>query len=389
MSESKLYQQNPGNHDTMGLASPDEILSGHSTVANLGSLTVAETDLPKDFEVLPKGADALDHARTVKMMERLHAETVFSTPEISKQFLDSLTYDDFKKWISLVNGLERGIPSKERGQVSDSIVKSESPLMGTEIGYRPPHKTFRDQLLRMAFDKAQSVDNPEDAALTLGLSINAVHYFEDGNGRTARMTYALLSRGYSGSEEDKRYYSSVLENIKGREVVNPNPDVSGINKKIRSEMFAETQQEFGYAVEFDDRPPTYVLDGFPNAMAGEHTLDEIAVGEEIDAAGRLMLFNVMESGGMTMTSLMRTFSPDRVRDFVRTSGDGDGARTFIDGNAFLPTLTQEEIKNWWNNSENTIARYVTRIINVTDRADAAEIAECYKPTTNYPLFKPQ
>ena len=331
----------------------------------------------KDGEIT--GADKPKLAKTVKLMERLQTAEVFSTPDQSKKFLNSLSYDDFKKWISFVNGVERGIPRSERGQVSDSHVQSENPLMGTDVEYQPPHKDFRDRLLKMAFEKAQSVDDPKTAALILGLSINAIHYFADGNGRTARITYALLSRGYNGSQEDQLYYSSLLEKTKGREVVNPNPAVSGVDKKIRSEMFIEMQKKSGFAEAFGDKPPTYVLDGYPNTMAGEYSPDEIATGDEIDATGRLMLYHTMESGGMTMISLMTTFGPDRVKDFVRTSPDG--VRTFIDGNAFLPTLTQEEIIKWWNNSERAIAIYVQRLINVTNRDDVVEIASHYESLT--------
>lgn len=337
------------------------------------------TTLPPEQTELSQ-ATALDQphpelATTVKYMERMHASEVFTTPVQSKEFLDSLSYDDFKRWISFVNGVERGIPKSERGQVSDSHVQSENPLMGTEVEYRPPHKDFRERLLKMAFEKAQLVDDPEIAGLTLGLSINAIHYFADGNGRTARMTFALLSRGYDGSQENQEYYSSLLENTKGREIVNPNPAISGVDRKIRSEMFGKIQEKSGYKEAFGDRLPTYVYDGYPDAMAGEYSPQELAVSDEIDAQGRLMLYHTMESGGMEMISLMATFGPDRIKDFVRSSPDG--SRTFVDGNEFLPTLTQEEIQKWWNNSEGAIASYVQRLINVADRDDVAEIAEHY------------
>jgi len=342
---------------------------------------------PRDISTEETAADQPRLAKTVKLMERLHAAEAFSTPEQSKNFLDSLSYDDFKKWIGFVNGVERDIPRTERGQVSESYIQSENALMGTEVEYRPPLKDFRDALLKMAFEKAQSVEDPETAALTLGLSINAIHYFEDGNGRTARMAYALLSKGYSGSQVDQSYYSSLLENTKGRDVINPNPAASGVDKKIRSEMCAKVQKESGFAEAFGDKPPTYVYDGYPNAFAGEYSPDKIAAGDEINATGRLMLYQTLESGGMTMLSLMTTFGPDRVKDFVRTSPDGE--RTFVDGNAFLPTLTQEEIKKWWTNSEQAIASYVQHLIKISDRDDVAEIAEFYKPHDNKNSTSPE
>lgn len=315
-------------------------------------------------------------AKTVKIMERLDATENFRTPEQSKAFLDSLDYDGFKKYIGFVNGIERGIPTSGRGKVSDSYVQSESELFGTKVEYRPPHNSFRDRLLKMAFEKSKNVESPEMAGLTLGLSMNAIHYFADGNGRTSRMVYALLSKGYDGSPEDQAYYSSLLENIKGREIVNLNPAASGIDKKIRSEMFAKIQKESGYAEAFGDKMPTYVFDGFPNAFAGEHTPEELAVSDEIDSNGRLMLYNTIESGGMTMISLMATFRPDRVKHFVKTSPNG--AHTYIDGNRFLPTLTKEEIMKWWATSEHGIASYVKRLIDVTDREDALSVAAHYR-----------
>ena len=357
-------------------------------------MTVRETIESRSREVTKDQVDTAETtnedrpeiAETVKLMERLHAAEVFSTPEQSKKFLDSLSYDDFKKWISLVNGVERGIPRAEYGQVSDSRIQSENPLLGAGVEYQPPSKNYRDKLLKMAFDKAQSVDDAETAALTLGLSINAIHYFEDGNGRTARMAYALLARGYNGSQEDQVFYSSLLENTKGREVVNPNPTISGIDDKIRSEMFAQILNKTGFAKAFGDIPPTDIHDGYPNAMAGEYSPAEIAAGDEIDQAGRLMLYRTMESGGLTMTSLVATFGPDRIKDHVRVSPNGK--RSYIDGNTFLPTLTQEEIQKWWNNSERAIAGYVRRLINVADRDDVAGIAAHYKSQIGEALSTP-
>lgn len=102
-------------------------------------------------------------------MERMHASEIFSTPKHSKEFLDSLDYSDFKKWLSFVNGVERGIPKLERGKVSDSKVLSEGALTGTEVEYKPPHKDYSDKLLQIAFKKAQSIEDSEIAAFNFGV----------------------------------------------------------------------------------------------------------------------------------------------------------------------------------------------------------------------------
>lgn len=315
-------------------------------------------------------------AKTVKIMERLHAAEIFGTPEQSKAFLDSLDYDGFKKYISFVNGVERGIPTTERGKVSDSYVRSSAGIMGSRVDYRPPHQSFRDDLLRAAFEKAQSLDDPEMAALTLGLSINAIHYFTDGNGRTARITYALLSKGYDGSLEAQKYYSSLLENTKGREIVNPNPATSGIDRKIRSELFEEVKGKSGYGEAFGDKMPTFVFDGYPDGMAYEESPEDLAVADDIDAEGRAMLHYTLQSGGMEMISLMAALKPDRVKDFVRAFSHTPD-KFLVDGNKFLPTLSKEEITAWWNKSERAIKVYVHRLIKIADREDAAEVVAHY------------
>lgn len=320
-------------------------------------------------------SDAPEIAKTVQFMERVHAAEVFSTPEKSKEFLDSLPYDEFKKLLSTLGGIERNIPRAERQQVSDSFVRSEGMLFGVEVEYWPPHKSHRDGLLKMAFEKAQSLDDPKLAGLTLGLAINAIHYFEDGNGRTARTVFALLTRGYTGSKEDQAYYSSIIENMKGREVLNVNPAKSKIDEKIQTEMFRELLEKKGLWEAYDDQLPNYVYDGYPDVMAGEHAPEELAVCEEIDKVGRNMLFQAMENGRLCIVSLLATFEPERVKDFVRTSPDG--ARTFVDGNTFLPTLTQEDINKWWNNSESATTAYVKRLINVAERDDVEEVAAAY------------
>ncbi|MHB1865228.1 MAG: Fic family protein [Candidatus Saccharimonadales bacterium] len=320
--------------------------------------------------------DTQELAITVRYMERLHASEVFATPEKSKEFLDTLNYDDFKRWIGFVNGVELGIPRTDRGKVGDSFVQSSNALMGQEVEYRPPHISTRDQLLKSAFEKAQSVEDPKVAGLVLGLSINAIHYFPDGNGRTARIAYALLTRGYDGSEGAQNFYSNLLKNTEGRAVVNPNPSESGIDKVIRSEMREAVLQSSGYTEAFAGKMPTYVFDAYPDTFAGEFTPDRLAVSDDIDKQGRGMLYSTLESGGMTLISLMKTFDPDRVKPYVRTSKDGQ--RTFVDGSKFLPTLSQEDIKNWWNNSELAIANYVQRLINIADRDNVSELVAYYE-----------
>jgi hypothetical protein len=239
-------------------------------------------------------------------MEVLRAEKLFGTPAQAKEFINSLDYGEFKRYLDFVNGVERGIPLGERGKVSDSFVQSSSQLYGDSTEYQPPHQDHREQLLEMAFNKAKEVEDPQMAALTLGLAINAVHYFADGNGRTARMVYSLLSKGYDGSWESQRYYSQILENGKGREIVNPNPALSRVDKIIYSEMFKVCVDKYG----FGDSAPSYVDEGYDCFFDEDRSSENLRVSDAVGAAERRALHEVLSSGWAEV-SLMPAFSPER------------------------------------------------------------------------------
>jgi hypothetical protein len=309
-------------------------------------------------------------ARTVRIMRVLRAEELFGTPVKAKEFINSLDYGEFKRYLDFVNGVERGIPLGERGQVSSSIVQSSSILFGTSTEYQPPHKEHRKQLLEMAFNKAKEVEDPQMAALTLGLAINAVHYFADGNGRTARMVYSLLSKGYDGSGESQEYYSGILENGKGREIVNPNPALSRLDKIIKGEMFKRCAAKYG----FGDSAPSYVDEGYDCFFAEDRSPENLKVSDAVGSAERRALHEVLSSG-WSMVSLMIAFSPERVNQHLKT--DPNTNHKFLDGDLFIPTLSDSEIQNWYFENYRVITSYVLHLINVSDRPDAEDIAAIY------------
>jgi hypothetical protein len=232
-------------------------------------------------------------------------------------------------------------------------------------------------LLQEAFDQAKKLNEPDMAGLTLGLSINAIHYFADGNGRTARMVYALLQNGYDGSAEAQAFYSQVLEETKGQQIVNPNPAVSSLDQHLRREMYQHVAQEKGYDQAFANQRPTYIFGAYDDdTLVGEESREHLLVAENIDDTGREMLHEALQSGGMEIISLMAAFPPERVGQYIKTSSDG--RRTYLEGGRFLPTLTPAEIKQWWTASHQQTVNYVHKIIHFADRPDAANIAGWYR-----------
>lgn len=312
-------------------------------------------------------------ARTVMLMERFRAEDIFKTPERSKAFLDSLDFNDFKRWLSFVNGMERDIPRTERGFREGSVVESESSLLGNEIEYQPPHQKQREMLMEMAFNKAKSLEDPELAGLTLGFAINAIHPYPDGNGRTARIVTALLSRGYDGSDEAKRYYSNLLENQKGREVINPNPAVHNVDRKIANDLREVVSEKSGYTD--ISKMPRYVSNGYGDAMAGELTSQDLVVAENISDTARRNLDLVLRDGQFTPLAIMKAFPSKRIEQYLKTT---KSANAYIDGDEFVESLSEDEITDLAKASIVVKASYVKRLIEFSDRADVDEIVNSYR-----------
>ena len=321
-----------------------------------------------------KAAGAL--AKSVRMLEKLHAEDELATPEDSKQVIDSMNFDEFMRFISTVNGVERGISHSERGVASGSYIRSSAP--GKHVEYLPPASENRKELLEEAFHKAQVLEDPEAAALTLGLSVNAIHYFLDGNGRVSRTLYTLLTKGYDGSTESKKYYSDILENTKGRKLVDISTNHGGLGSKLFSEIAGETRQKYGYTSAFGDKAPSKIDSFYSREPRGESSPNDLRVGKNVDDRHRLMLFQTLEGGGTEMTAIMRALPPERVKKFVKSKGRGYEQVNFLIGKKFIPSLTNDEIEAIWTASNDIAIDYVRKVINITDRNDYPFYAKFYR-----------
>jgi hypothetical protein len=172
--------------------------------------------------------------RLVEFLRKIEAGEAFKSKENKIEFIKNLTFDDFKRWLTRINGALRDIPVAKRrldgGEVAlvpdpESAGSFEGILGETKTEY-PPRAEDKEELLREMFDLAQKMAREnadmEDIALLSSAGINAVHAFEDGNGRTSRLFYFLLGTDYAGSPEQVKFLKKLLgEN--GRLFVNIDP----------------------------------------------------------------------------------------------------------------------------------------------------------------------
>lgn len=106
-----------------------------------------------------------------------------------KRETEEADFDDFKSFLIRLNGILRGIPTKDRK--FDGV---EAELSGGLLGERVVFPRWEDKepLLRYAFDCAHELSR-EDASYMIPLVVNALHLFNDGNGRVSRVLHLLLS----------------------------------------------------------------------------------------------------------------------------------------------------------------------------------------------------
>ena len=297
----------------------------------------------------------------------------FTTPQDSMDFLDNLTPDDFKAWLDRLNQSIR-VTNKPVDVPSGSYIAA-SGMNG--VAYEPPQRHDREHLLRAAFIKAQQLSSHEAAGLTLSLAINAVHYYSDGNGRLSRLIYRFLNYGYRGSQDDE-CYNRLLSNTAGRSVHNLSQEYIG--SIIQAEMFDEIVVARSYDETLGDNIPSRISGVYDsNGKVSSNLVRD----PSIDTDHLMMLLTLITNKNDTvvMMSLMKTFQPERLSEHIIQHPQAAFSR--IDGASFLPTLTTQDIETWLKNFYLFTREYVRRIIDVSDRDDYAEIAECYR-TNSWP-----
>jgi hypothetical protein len=278
---------------------------------------------------------------TIALMERLGAEQLFNTPEDAKSYLETLNYEEFSSLLNRINGLERTIPTEKRKMDGSGYVQMSGTLFGKNVEHQPPRQSDREPLMQAAFEAAQNAPTPEDAALLLGLCINTIHPYEDGNGRTSRLVYTLLQHGYDGTPSDIALYSSLLRNTHGRQIVDLNPGRVKADWSYTRQAIELAAQETGY----DGPIPTHVFDSFGDAMAGEYTPNDLMVNNDVSKEGRDKLYKSIadNSGRFTVPAFLKLIknkglNPSDFIKHVESSGN-----TFLLGREILPILDEADI----------------------------------------------
>ena len=170
--------------------------------------------------------------------EFLHSqkfEEIFSNEENKRKFIENLSDEEFSELLNSINGILRG-KEKEDWKMDGETVA----LIGAVEDHVPPRQKDKPELLTKVLSAAKEMNQNKrdlkDIALLFSSSINAIHPYLDGNGRTSRLIYLLLTKDFK-KDETKMELKEVLSKY-GSDKININPGFIGceIDSLIENEI---------------------------------------------------------------------------------------------------------------------------------------------------------
>ncbi|PIU03736.1 hypothetical protein COT44_01500 [Candidatus Shapirobacteria bacterium CG08_land_8_20_14_0_20_39_18] len=126
------------------------------------------------------------------IFQKAGAREVFGNQESALVFIRGVDYQDFKDYLTRINGVILGLSKTERGTTNTDIEFGNS--RSGDVEYLPPNPEDKEELLRKVFEAGKTLRDPKDIGLLIYLSLQDIHPFLDGNGRTGRAVYNLLAQ---------------------------------------------------------------------------------------------------------------------------------------------------------------------------------------------------
>lgn len=138
-------------------------------------------------EISEKEFRAAQAEKIIDFLTRIGAyeyiQKLISNPEADQ----SLSFDKFKDFLTRLNGIARDIPISERKTDGETVYLSgfDEALV--------PRQEDKEAILKDAYEAMSKISSGDEAYL-LPATVNAVHLFADGNGRTSRVLHTLLTK---------------------------------------------------------------------------------------------------------------------------------------------------------------------------------------------------
>lgn len=183
-------------------------------------------------------------AKGIEVLEGRSVEEVFSD-EKSVHALISVMSE--KQFIELLNGLNGIIRSAKKEDWGMTKYQMEiSGAMDSETAFTPSledRAALLSRLLSAAKEMNKGGRSMEDIALLVSVTINAIHPWEDANGRTSRLVYTLLAEGCASDFKER--FSRLMSEEGSDELTTDARSLSGdLDHILRAEHYMEVSNLF-------------------------------------------------------------------------------------------------------------------------------------------------
>ena len=175
---------------------------------------------------------------TIEGLKGRSVNDTFSNQPSKREFLATMSDQDFADLLCSINGLVQG-KNKDSWGFYDKTVH----LTGHIETIVPPRPQDKHELIKNITDSARKMNQEgrslSDIGLMISVAVNSIHPWEDGNGRTTRVLYSLIAE-----EKEKRNGANIshLLSEDGRDSLQT--DTSSISVQIKKIMITESNPDF-------------------------------------------------------------------------------------------------------------------------------------------------
>jgi len=324
----------------------------------------------------------------VRMLDLMHAEVVLGDPQTRHNFLDNMTYEEYSRWMLLVNWLGRGAPYRGQPGATGRDYAPATARMAQQLNrndnsfnsgvlYVSPHPSLRASLMNDAFAESRQIADPDTRLTFLGVATVAIHPLIDWTSRTVRFGYNVLGpRGYQGTDDDRAFYNALLDREQGMTMQDLHPAHAGLLRQFRDVRMANLlrarhQEHLNIAGVIGAENFRGLAQALPSA-----DIDDITRGLVMLIAAERD-FNLL-----TLTSYLLVEHEDYPEPFLTEDREGN---RYIDVHALLGSMSGQECARFIQIHDWLKEDFITDLTNCfvygneTVFGPAAALVELYRP----------